>query len=203
MSEAIAFLPPRAQVLSRRAEILADLKELVPAGRLVAEETALVPFENDGFIAYRRRPLAVVCRDTAQVAAVMKYCHRYGIPVVPRGAGTSLSGGANPTGRCRRARPVRHDPHHRGRLRQSLRHGQGRCHQSRHLRCRRRRWLFLCPDPSSQLACTIGGNNRDEFRRRPLSEIRCHHQQPPWRQDGSRRWHDRRSRRQTSRCRGL
>lgn len=97
MSEAIAFLPPRAQVLSRRAEILADLKELVPAGRLVEDRNALVPFETDGFIAYRRRPLAVVLPETtAQVAAVMKYCHRYGIPVVPRGAGTSLSGGAIP-----------------------------------------------------------------------------------------------------------
>ena len=84
MTEAIAFLPPRPAVLSRRAEILADLKELVPQGRLVEERNALVPFETDGFIAYRRRPLAVVLPETtAQVAAVMKYCHRYGIPVVP------------------------------------------------------------------------------------------------------------------------
>ena len=56
-----------------------------------------MPFETDGFIAVRNLPLAVALpRTTAEVAAVLKYCARYDIPVVPRGAGTSLSGGAIP-----------------------------------------------------------------------------------------------------------
>lgn len=159
MSEAIAFLPPRTEVLSRRAEILGDLKELVPAGRLVAEETALVPFETDGFIAYRRRPLAVVLPETtAQVAAVMKYCHRYGIPVVPRGAGTSLSGGAIPQedavvlGLSAMTRILDIDYSNRTATVQA---GVTNLAISDAVGAD---GYFYAPDPSSQLACTIGGN---------------------------------------------
>lgn len=159
MSEAIAFLPPRPEVLSRRVEILADLKELVPQGRLVEERNALVPFETDGFIAYRRRPLAVVLPETtAQVAAVMRYCHRYGIPVVPRGAGTSLSGGAIPQedavvlGLSAMTRIIEVDYANRcatvqaGVTNLAISDAVGAD------------GYFYAPDPSSQLACTIGGN---------------------------------------------
>lgn len=97
MSGAIGFLEPRADVLARRKMIIDDLAELLPRDGLIAEPRRLVPYETDGFISYRRLPLAVALpRNTAEVAAVMKYCHRYGVPVVPRGAGTSLSGGAIP-----------------------------------------------------------------------------------------------------------
>ena len=159
MTEAIAFLPPRADVLARRAEILGDLRELVPPGRLVEENNALVPFETDGFIAYRRRPLAVVLPETtAQVAAVMKYCNRYGIPVVPRGAGTSLSGGAIPQedavvlGLSAMTRILDVDYANRtatvqaGVTNLSISDAVGSD------------GFFYAPDPSSQLACTIGGN---------------------------------------------
>ncbi|MFP3386186.1 FAD-binding oxidoreductase, partial [Tritonibacter sp. SIMBA_163] len=71
--------------------------DLLPPECVVHEARELVPFETDAFVSYRRLPLAVVLpKTTEQVAAVMKYCNRYGIPVVPRGAGTSLSGGAIP-----------------------------------------------------------------------------------------------------------
>lgn len=97
MSDAISFLEPRADVLARRAQIVADLTDLLPAECLVHEARELVPFETDAFVSYRRLPLAVALpRTTAEVSAIMRYCNRYGIPVVPRGAGTSLSGGAIP-----------------------------------------------------------------------------------------------------------
>ncbi|MBC7312814.1 MAG: FAD-binding protein [Rhizobium sp.] len=159
MSEAIQFLEPNAAILSRRKEILADLAELVPAERLVQEPNELVPFETDGFIAYRRRPLAVVLPETtAQVAAVMKYCHKYGIPVVPRGAGTSLSGGAIPQedavvlGLSAMTRILDIDYANRcvtvqaGVTNLSISDAVGGV------------GFFYAPDPSSQLACTIGGN---------------------------------------------
>ena len=97
MSEMIAFLKPDPAILSRRAAILADIGDLLPEDALVTEERELVPFETDAFVSYRRLPLAVALPETTeQVAAVVKYCHREGIPVIPRGAGTSLSGGAIP-----------------------------------------------------------------------------------------------------------
>ncbi|SSC74190.1 unnamed protein product [Ciceribacter sp. T2.26MG-112.2] len=159
MSEAIQFLEPNAAILSRCKEILADLAELVPAERLVQEPNELVPFETDGFIAYRRRPLAVVLPETtAQVAAVMKYCNKYGIPVVPRGAGTSLSGGAIPQedavvlGLSAMTRILDIDYANRcatvqaGVTNLSISDAVGGD------------GFFYAPDPSSQLACTIGGN---------------------------------------------
>ena len=159
MSEAIQFLEPNAAILSRRKEIVADLAELVPAERLVQEPNELVPFETDGFIAYRRRPLAVVLPETtAQVAAVMKYCNKYGIPIVPRGAGTSLSGGAIPQedavvlGLSAMTKILDIDYANRcatvqaGVTNLSISDAVGGD------------GFFYAPDPSSQLACTIGGN---------------------------------------------
>lgn len=97
MTQPIKFLEPREKVVAGRARIIADLKDILPADCLVHEPRELVPFETDAFVSYRRLPLAVALpKTTEEVAAVMKYCHRYGIPVVPRGAGTSLSGGAIP-----------------------------------------------------------------------------------------------------------
>ena len=97
MSGPIEFLAPRQEVLARRAEIVAALSALLPPEHLIHEPRELMPFETDAFVSYRRMPLAVALpRNTAEVAAVLGYCHRNGIPVVPRGAGTSLSGGAIP-----------------------------------------------------------------------------------------------------------
>jgi glycolate oxidase len=88
-----------AAVLARRAEIVAALKRMVPGEGVIASEEAMRPFESDGLTAYRQLPMVVVLPETtAQVAAVLGYCHREGIKVVPRGAGTSLSGGALPLG---------------------------------------------------------------------------------------------------------
>src|ERR1700726_4411093 len=82
-------------VLKRRAEIVAALKRMVPGEGVIASEAAMRPYESDGLPAYRQLPMVVVLpATTAQVSAVLAYCHREGIKVVPRGAGTSLSGGA-------------------------------------------------------------------------------------------------------------
>ena len=155
----IGFLAPRPAVLSRRREIVADLLDLLPEGCLVHEPRALVPFETDAFVAYRRLPLAVALPETTQqVSAVLKYCHRYGVPVVPRGAGTSLSGGAIPQedavviGLSRMARILEVDYANRAATVQA---GVTNLAISDAVSAD---GYFYAPDPSSQLACTIGGN---------------------------------------------
>ena len=159
MSQAIEFLKPRLSVLENRSRIVADLADLLPPECLVHELRELVPFETDAFVSYRKVPLAVALpKTTAQVSAVMKYCHRYGIPIVPRGAGTSLSGGAIPQedavviGLSKMAQILEMDFFNRTATVQAgvtnlsisdVAGSQG---------------FFYAPDPSSQLACTIGGN---------------------------------------------
>src|SRR5271168_2991615 len=86
-------------VLARRAEIVAALRRIVPGEGVIASELGMRPFESDGLTAYRQLPMVVVLPSTtAQVSAVLAYCHGEGIKVVPRGSGTSLSGGALPLG---------------------------------------------------------------------------------------------------------
>ena len=84
-------------VLARRAEIVAALSAIVPGEGVVSAERAMRPFESDGLTAYKQLPMVVVLPETTdQVAKVLRYCHDNGVRVVPRGAGTSLSGGALP-----------------------------------------------------------------------------------------------------------
>ncbi|GMB81395.1 FAD-linked oxidase C-terminal domain-containing protein [Shinella zoogloeoides] len=155
----IGFLEPRPAVLSRRRDIVADLLDLLPEGCLVHEPRELVPFETDAFVSYRRLPLAVALPETTQqVAAVLKYCHRYGVPVVPRGAGTSLSGGAIPqedavvVGLSKMAQILEVDYANRTATVQA---GVTNLSISDAVSAD---GYFYAPDPSSQLACTIGGN---------------------------------------------
>ncbi|MBW9063859.1 FAD-binding protein [Rhizobium herbae] len=159
MPETIAFLEPKQSVLSRRAAIIEDLADLLPPDCLISERRGLVPFETDAFIAYRQVPLAVVLPETtAQVAAVLRYCSRYGIPVVPRGAGTSLSGGAIPQadavviGLSKMSRILDIDFANRTATVQA---GVTNLNISEAVSAD---GFFYAPDPSSQLACTIGGN---------------------------------------------
>ena len=158
MSE-IAFRTPDPAILARRGEIVAGLARLLPADCLVSSERELVPFETDGFTAYRRVPLAVVLPETTeQVSAVMKFLSAEKVPVVARGAGTSLSGGAIPqedavvVGVSRMSRILEVDlPNRVARVQAGVTNisisnavdGDG---------------FFFAPDPSSQLACTIAGN---------------------------------------------
>ncbi|MEZ5809781.1 MAG: FAD-linked oxidase C-terminal domain-containing protein [Rhizobiaceae bacterium] len=155
----IAFLEPDRGIIARRGEIAGELARLVPADCLVTSERELVPFETDGFTAYRRVPLAVVLPETTeQLTRVMRYLAHEKIPVVPRGAGTSLSGGAIPqedavvVGVSKMTRILEVDlPNRAARVQAGVTNlaiseavdADG---------------FFYAPDPSSQLACTIGGN---------------------------------------------
>jgi glycolate oxidase len=146
-------------VLKRRAEIVAALKRIVPGEGVIASDAAMRPYESDGLTAYRQLPMVVVLPETtAQVSAVLAYCHREGIKVVPRGAGTSLSGGALPLGdgvllgmaKFKRIREIDFD--NRVAVVEpgvtNLAVSQAVEHAG----------FYYAPDPSSQIACTIGGN---------------------------------------------
>lgn len=159
MSELIAFLEPDRAILDRRPAIIADLAGLLPDSCLITDERELVPFDTDAFVSYRRMPLAVVLPETtAQVAAVLKYCNENSIPVIPRGAGTSLSGGAIPQedaiviGVSKLNRILEVDFPNRAAVVQA---GVTNISISQAVDAD---GFFYAPDPSSQLACTIGGN---------------------------------------------
>ena len=156
---AIQFLDPDLSVIGRREQIVAGLAAILSPDSLVTDARELVPFETDAFTAYRRVPLAVVLpRDTAEVSAAMAYCHANGIAVVARGAGTSLSGGAIPQedavviGLSRMNRILEIDPANRI---ARVEAGVTNLSISEAVSAD---GFFYAPDPSSQLACTIGGN---------------------------------------------
>lgn len=156
---AIAMPQIDEDVLRRRGAIVADLRAIVPGEGVIAAEAEMVPYESDGLTAYRQPPMVVVLPETTeQVAAVLKYCHGNGIKVVPRGAGTSLSGGALPLadavllglGKFKRIREIDFD--NRTVVAEpgvtNLAISQAVAHEG----------FYYAPDPSSQIACTIGGN---------------------------------------------
>jgi len=88
---------PDQTVLDRRDRIVRALRAIVPGEGVIAAESEMRPYESDALTAYRQLPMVVVLPDTVdQVCRVLKYCNAEGIKVVPRGAGTSLSGGALP-----------------------------------------------------------------------------------------------------------
>ena len=146
-------------ILARRSEIVAALRAIVPGEGVIDDLDGMRPFECDALSAYRQMPLVVVLPETvAQVAAILRYCQDNKVKVVPRGGGTSLSGGSMPVGdaillamgkfnrvleidyanRCARVQPgvtnlgVTKAVEHEG--------------------------FYYAPDPSSQIACSIGGN---------------------------------------------
>ena len=89
--------PPDAALLARRPEFVSALRAIVPGEGVIDDDAELAAYECDGLTAYRQRPMIVVLPETVdQVSRVLAYCHREGLKVVPRGAGTSLSGGSLP-----------------------------------------------------------------------------------------------------------
>ncbi|WP_395677462.1 FAD-linked oxidase C-terminal domain-containing protein [Inquilinus sp.] len=150
---------PDAAIMARREEIAAALRAIVPGEGVITAESERRAYESDGLTAYRTLPMIVVLPSTtAQVSAVLRTCHELGVKVVPRGSGTSLSGGALPLedgvllglgkfnkmleidfdNRCARVQPgvtnlgITNAVAHAG--------------------------FYYAPDPSSQIACSIGGN---------------------------------------------
>src|SRR6186713_2162775 len=153
-------MPPLdPDILRRRGEIVAALRAIVPGEGVIDDLDGMRPYECDALSAYRQMPLVVVLPETVdQVTAILSYCQERHVKVVPRGAGTSLSGGSMPVGdaillgmakfnrvleidyanRCARVQPgvtnlgVTKAVEHEG--------------------------FYYAPDPSSQIACSIGGN---------------------------------------------
>jgi glycolate oxidase len=156
---AIAFPLPKADVMARRESIIAGLATLVPPSSLITSEDERRPYETDAFTAYRRLPLAVVLPETTeQTAAVLRYCAENGVPVVPRGAGTSLCGGSTPQedavviglGKLGRVLDVNFAD-------RTIRVQAGITNLAVSAAVSAE-GFFYAPDPSSQLACSIGGN---------------------------------------------
>jgi glycolate oxidase len=150
---------PDQSVLDRRDLIVRALRAIVPGEGVIATEAEMRPYESDALTAYRQPPMVVVLPDTIdQVCRVLKYCHQQGIKVVPRGAGTSLSGGALPAA-------------------DGVLLGMAKFNRIREIDLENRvvvaepgvtnlavtqaveaAGFYYAPDPSSQIACTIGGN---------------------------------------------
>jgi glycolate oxidase len=151
--------PPDGSVLARRPDIVAALHRIIPGEGVIETKTERSAYESDGLTAYRTLPMVVVLPETtAQVVEVLRYCKQAGVKVVARGAGTSLSGGALPLedgvllGLAKFNRILEIDIPNRCAVVQpgvtnlgitSAVQDQG---------------FYYAPDPSSQIACTIGGN---------------------------------------------
>ena len=155
----VAMPAPDQAVLGRRDRIVAALRAIVPGEGVIATEPAMRPYESDALTAYRQLPMVVVLPDTTeQVQRVLRYCHQEDIKVVPRGAGTSLSGGALPLadgvllGMAKFSRIREIDLPNRVVVAEP---GVTNLAVSQAVEPA---GFYYAPDPSSQIACTIGGN---------------------------------------------
>ena len=146
-------------LLARQRQVVAALQTALPAHAVLYQEEDTRPSECDGLSAYRQLPMVVALPENeAQVIAVLQACHRLQVPIVPRGAGTGLSGGATPIAdgvvlsTARLNRIVKLDPYARTAVVQpGVRNLAISEAASSH-------GLYYAPDPSSQIACSIGGN---------------------------------------------
>jgi glycolate oxidase len=158
MNTAVAAADLGAERAQRQREVVAALGEVLPRAAILFRHEDTAPFECDALTAYRTSPMVVVLPETeAQVAAILKVCHKMQVPVVARGAGTGLSGGAT--------------PHHAGVVLSLAKFNKMRIDPlscTAIVQCGVRNLaiseaaapfgLYYAPDPSSQIACTIGGN---------------------------------------------
>ncbi len=144
---------------ARQAQVVDALQKAVPAHALLWNREDTTPYECDGLTAYRERPLVVALPETyAQIKAVLQTCHALGVPVVARGAGTGLSGGAMPhklgvtLSLAKFNKILKLDPASRTAV------VQGGVRNLAISEAAAPYGLYYAPDPSSQIACTIGGN---------------------------------------------
>jgi glycolate oxidase len=150
---------PNPSILSRKARIVDRLLAILPRDAVIDAPAETRAYECDGLTAYRCPPLAAVLpRTTAEVSAVLRLCHEEGVPVVPRGSGTSLAGGALPTADCvilgvARMNGVLETDY----ANRFIRVQAGRTNLSV-TGAVETDGFFYAPDPSSQLACAIAGN---------------------------------------------
>ncbi len=145
--------------LARRREVVAALRAFLPEASVLFDEEDVKPYECDGLSAYRQLPMVVALPETEeQVCRILRTCHGMRVPVVARGAGTGLSGGALPLGNgvllslAKFMRIVEVDPQARSARVQPGVRNLAISEAAAPL------GLYYAPDPSSQIACTIGGN---------------------------------------------
>src|SRR5690348_13229590 len=150
---------PDSAAIARRSEIAAALRRILPAESVIENEDARRPYEPDGLTAYRPSPLLVALpATTAAVSAILRYCQENKLKVVPRGAGTSLSAGALPLadgillGMAKFNRILDIDYANRVVVAQP---GVTNLAITRAVEAN---GFYYAPDPSSQIACSIGGN---------------------------------------------
>jgi len=150
---------PDEAVLARRGAIIAAMRAIVPGEGVIDHPDALRAYESDGLTAYRQPPMVVVLPETtAEVAAILAWCHENRVKVVPRGSGTSLSGGALPLadgvllGMSKFNQVLEVDYADR------LAVVQPGVTNLAVTRAVEDRGFYYAPDPSSQIACSIGGN---------------------------------------------
>ena len=155
----IAPPPDLAIISALQTKLVSALRPILPEDGLLWEPEDTIPYECDGLAAYRRMPLAVALPETeAQVSEILKICHAMNIPVVPRGSGTGLSGGAMPIAQglvlslAKLKKIVSIDPFTRTAVVQPGVRNLAISEAVAHL------GLYYAPDPSSQIACSIGGN---------------------------------------------
>ncbi|MCZ0813815.1 MAG: FAD-linked oxidase C-terminal domain-containing protein [Pseudomonadota bacterium] len=151
--------PPNPDILARKPELVARLNRALPEAAVISDPAETRAYECDALTAYKCPPLAVVLPgSTQEVAAALRICHEMGVPVVPRGAGTSLAGGALPSadsvilGVARLTEVLETDYENR-----FIRVQTGRTNLSV-TGAVETKGFFYAPDPSSQLACAIAGN---------------------------------------------
>ncbi|WP_170583036.1 FAD-linked oxidase C-terminal domain-containing protein [Ruegeria arenilitoris] len=150
---------PNPDVLARKASVLARMRQVLPEDAIIADPSETRAYECDALTAYKCAPMiAVLPSSTQEVSDILRICHDEGVPVVPRGAGTSLAGGALPTADCvilgvaRMNEVLEVDYDNR-----FIRVQTGRTNLSV-TGAVEEQDFFYAPDPSSQLACAIAGN---------------------------------------------
>jgi glycolate oxidase len=155
----IAMPKPDASTLAKRNGIVAALRRIVPGEGVIADPDGLRPWESDGLTAYRQTPMVVVLPETVeQVSEILRWCARENVKVVPRGSGTSLSGGALPLedavllgmGKFKRILDIDYEDR--------VAVVQPGVTNLAITQAVEARGFYYAPDPSSQIACSIGGN---------------------------------------------
>ncbi|MDH5654629.1 MAG: FAD-binding protein [Spirochaetia bacterium] len=157
-TEKASFDSSEAQNIKKK-QLLGELRKILPVQRILYSESEMRPYECDGLSVYTNLPLAVAIPDTLkELKSILAVCRKYDVPVVCRGAGTGLSGGALPLSNgllismARFNQILEIDPENRtARLQPGVRNltvSQAAAQYN----------LYYAPDPSSQIACTIGGN---------------------------------------------
>ncbi|MBM1817460.1 FAD-linked oxidase C-terminal domain-containing protein [Pseudosulfitobacter pseudonitzschiae] len=150
---------PNAAVLARKDRVVARLLQVLPADAVISDVAETRAYECDALTAYKCAPMvAVLPASTQEVSDVLRICHEEGVPVVPRGSGTSLAGGALPTADCVILGVARmNDVIETDYANRIIRVQTGRTNLSV-TGAVEEDGFFYAPDPSSQLACAIAGN---------------------------------------------